>query len=126
MDIFGNDDPESKWPEFRKMNATGGSKQTQTIETPMLDRAMRKIWSDTEKSDLLKLSELPKDRKFAIEILSGEQPQPASLLGTIERSLKDIYEWACENHKDNQGLLYDLNTAISAIERCGVKIKDGR
>ena len=94
------------------------------MHTPMLDRAMRQIWSDTEKSDLLKIADLPKDRKFAIEILSGEQPQPASLLTTIERSLKDIYEWACENHKDNQGLLYDLNTAISAVERCGVKIKD--
>ncbi|HJX80808.1 MAG TPA: hypothetical protein VJ248_02125 [Candidatus Udaeobacter sp.] len=116
MDIFGNDDPESKWPEFRKMNATGGSKQTQTIETPMLNRAMRQKENQGLKTWFH--ADFPKEDGFS--------EQPDSLLRTIERSLKDIYEWACENQKDNQGLLYDLNTAIAAVERCGVKIKDGR
>jgi len=87
--------------------------------TPMIDRAMRQINPDIGrgKSMYQYLDE---------ELDKALLPQPQSLLATIERSLKDIYEWACENQKDNQGLLYDLNTAIAAVERCGVKIKDGR
>lgn len=88
------------------LNTTYESKQT---ATPMIDRAMTRMGVDSENALFQKVEQ-----------------QPTFLLTTIERALKDIYEWACEKQRDNQGLLYDLNTAISAVERCGVKIKDGR
>jgi len=89
-------------------------------KTPMIDRAKKQI--DEAKNESI--------RNFLQGPNAGldftPSGQAVSLLTTIERSLKDIYEWACENQKENQGLLYDLNTAIAAVERCGVKIKDGR
>jgi hypothetical protein len=93
-----------------------GPGKTGVMNTPMLDRAMHQSGQKGLKTWFH--ADFPKEDGFS--------EQPDSLLRTIERSLKDIYEWACENQKENQGLLYDLNTAIAAVERCGVKIKDGR
>jgi hypothetical protein len=105
------------------------------FETPMIDRAMAQHKNAQFQHDLRQKPPvfmtttdemLRNGQKTWVEQMCESQPQPESLLSTIERSLKDIYEWACEKQRDNQGLLYDLNTAISAVERCGVKIKDGK
>jgi len=76
--------------------------------TPMIDRAMRQIETG---------------QKTWVEETWLKNQQPSLLLTTVERSLRDVYEWACEQRGADQGLLYDLNTAIGLIERCAGRVK---
>lgn len=74
--------------------------------TPMIDRAMRQIHGDNG------LSKTP--------VMFN---QPSTLLESIANSLRDVYGWACENRREDMGLLYDLNTAIETIERCVGRVR---